>query len=1260
MKTGLMLLLISVILFHKSSAQKFEWLRSSSTSWNNSEAMHIETDAAGNVFVAGSFSGFMVNGSDTIYSYQSSMCSFLSKFDSNGNHLWSKPFAPVNGKPNDVCIDSGGNIYMSMLLYFNTTYIDEDTTFNFSTWNYLVSFDNDGKLRWAIPHPLGSSQMPVTSSIQHSGFFTASGNSIYRFDENGNLLWTRTATGSAAANFLIRGLDCNDGSTLIACGITGSFTTGVVTMDTVSVSIANDLSDMAFFRLDFTGGVQWGIVQPDLIEGAYWNIIHKMLVGPASEFYYLYIKPPNTLNYNLGNDTLFNPYCPTCSYAGVFKYDSSGNPLWARNGFIGDFLIAEPYDFTFNDDFDIILSANSNAGNNYFGNNYFNNAYGLGAYNTLLVGKITSQGNYGWLKTDYRLRGQLVYDYVSSIAKGLNNSVHIAGKRNLGLSPSFNLGCLSDNSNTATGTDYFLANISENTEPTPAVNFDFQIDGLAVYFENKSDPGATYQWNFGDSQTSALANPTNNYANVGSYSVCLTAENNCGQSQICKDVILEGLDYVSPSRVSSNGYHKLQVRGGFATNPTLVKFIKSGSPDIIPDTLRRTNSGLLEVNIKLTQADLGFYDLIYHSPSFSDTLVSALKVEAADSLNPYVTISGPAAIRPNWWAQMRITVTNPSNVSYYGIPVYITLPENMETFLPASDYGDTTYLSVMQQIGSQFAKVGGGTNNDSVLFAAFLLSELQPGESKVISLFVKSPTVQTCLIEAFVGPSYFSNAELAAMDLRTMAACNFLPACLECALDILGLFPPTGCAVGALNFGCSIGALPFKGASAGAFLTNVMGNAAAMALSCITGTAGPKTLFQTISNTVAIGILADVANSASSIGESCRKCDPFSADDWSIFVNNSVDPNYKSGPRGITPENYINKNDILEYIIHFENLDTATAPAAEVIIIDTLDLNVFDLSTFTFTGFGQTDSLVNFNLPLTQFACQIDLQPVKNAVLRITGNLDTLSGEVRWAFRSLDPVTTELAPGLADGFLNPNVSPPEGEGFVSFRIKPKSNINHLQTLTNKALIFFDNNAPIATNVHLNTIDTIKPSSSILPLPVNITDSVFTIKWTGSDAHAGIYRYDIYMSENDSPYLKIQSLTSGDSLVFTGANGSKYEFYSIAFDRARNIEEAPVNPDINPDASTTITVGMAEIMNDVNFSLFPNPADEMILVQLESALTEKSLIVVSDMLGKELIRRHISENQKIISVDVAELEAGIYSVSILSELPLTTRQFIKLH
>jgi PKD repeat protein len=68
----------------------------------------------------------------------------------------------------------------------------------------------------------------------------------------------------------------------------------------------------------------------------------------------------------------------------------------------------------------------------------------------------------------------------------------------------------------------------------PVSAFNFTIEDMTVYFENISEMGDTYFWDFGDGYFSNLANPSHIYDEPGSYQVCLTISNDCGSDTSCQ------------------------------------------------------------------------------------------------------------------------------------------------------------------------------------------------------------------------------------------------------------------------------------------------------------------------------------------------------------------------------------------------------------------------------------------------------------------------------------------------------------------------------------------------------------------------------------------------------------------------------------------------------------------------------------------------------------------------------------------------------
>lgn len=88
------------------------------------------------------------------------------------------------------------------------------------------------------------------------------------------------------------------------------------------------------------------------------------------------------------------------------------------------------------------------------------------------------------------------------------------------------------------GTDQYCETISVGCEP-PAAFFAVQQNGLEVITFNTSSGGATnWNWDFGDGNTSIEQNPVHVYNAPGTYNICMSAGNTCGQTQHCQEVIV--------------------------------------------------------------------------------------------------------------------------------------------------------------------------------------------------------------------------------------------------------------------------------------------------------------------------------------------------------------------------------------------------------------------------------------------------------------------------------------------------------------------------------------------------------------------------------------------------------------------------------------------------------------------------------------------------------------------------------------------------
>ena len=277
------------------------------------------------------------------------------------------------------------------------------------------------------------------------------------------------------------------------------------------------------------------------------------------------------------------------------------------------------------------------------------------------------------------------------------------------------------------------------------------------------------------------------------------------------------------------------------------------------------------------------------------------------------------------------------------------------------------------------------------------------------------------------------------------------------------------------------------------------------------------------------------------------------------------DPNDIIGPSGTGTDRWLTPDPILPYTIRFENVATATAPAVLVNITHTLDSDL-DLNTFELGDFGFGSTTITVPDRLQNYTTRLDLRDTIGDFVDFTATLDTATRIVTWKIITIDPLTGEPAEGVTDGFLPPNNANGDGDGFVNYRIKAKSDTPNGASLDAQASIVFDTNAPIVTPVWSNKIDTALPSSQVTALPTNSSTN-FNVAWTGADNGSGVAKYDIYVSDNGGNFTIWKQGITDTSATYTGELNHVYRFYSVATDNVGFQESAPNQA----DTSTTVVV-----------------------------------------------------------------------------------------
>ncbi|MCI6416998.1 MAG: hypothetical protein MR791_06635, partial [Bacteroidales bacterium] len=246
----------------------------------------------------------------------------------------------------------------------------------------------------------------------------------------------------------------------------------------------------------------------------------------------------------------------------------------------------------------------------------------------------------------------------------------------------------------------------------------------------------------------------------------------------------------------------------------------------------------------------------------------------------------------------------------------------------------------------------------------------------------------------------------------------------------------------------------------------------------------------------------------------------------------------------------------LFYTIQFEN-DTmlATSSASNVYLIDSLDSDLFDLSSFGARKviIGSKEITLNGE---KEFVRTMDMRPDINCLAQISLTFDSVNGVSSWAFSTLDPITLEEINIPSRGFLPVNYYG-EGIGEVMFTINRKNNLVDSTLIPNHATIIFDNNEGINTSIWQNVVDVTPPQSSVSNITITDTMALLTVQAT--DNISGVWKYDVFAQYGaNAEWEKVGENIPIDSMISVRVyDGMNTGFVSIAIDSAGNMENKPL-------------------------------------------------------------------------------------------------------
>lgn len=314
---------------------------------------------------------------------------------------------------------------------------------------------------------------------------------------------------------------------------------------------------------------------------------------------------------------------------------------------------------------------------------------------------------------------------------------------------------------------------------------------------------------------------------------------------------------------------------------------------------------------------------------------------------------------------------------------------------------------------------------------------------------------------------------------------------------------------------------------------------------------------------------------------------------------NSFDPNMKSGPQGYGEHNFMATISPMVYTIDFENLDEATAPAYKIVIEDYLDESLFDISSVELLGMSH-----------------------EMGTFSIEGN------NLHWEFVGIE--------------LPPNVNPPEGEGWVSYKVNLHSHLPTGTEIRNSATITFDLNEPIVTNETINILDFDAPLTTPSDLPAIVDTRSITLTWVADDGSgSGVDFSYIYASVNESPF-NLVGVTDDREIQINVSPGNDYRFFVLSKDNVGNIETTPAKI---VNTSTLLSVKENNIVDLM--TIYPNPTNSNFNIYMNLNAIEQLEITVLDIFGRIVYSSKVlpQANSVLIPVEFDNISSGMYFVRV---------------
>jgi hypothetical protein len=324
---------------------------------NDDFGLCITTDASGNVYTTGNFSG-IADFDPGVGTFNLTSAgdydAFISKLDASGNFIWAKSMGGTDAEYDySIDVDASGNVYTMGWFYGTADFDPGEGTFNLTSAGnadiFISKLDSSGNFVWATK--IGGASMEQGASkilddsgnIYTTGYFYGTvdfdpGPGIFnltpigeydificKLNSSGNFVWAKAMGGPLSDYVLSIALD-NSGNIYTTGEFydTADFNPGDEVFNLTSAG--ND--DIFVSKLDASGNFVWAkrMGGPGLADYDYGFSVAVDALGNV----YTTGSFGGTADFDPGEGT-FNLLSKGAADIFISKLDSSGNFVWAKN-----------------------------------------------------------------------------------------------------------------------------------------------------------------------------------------------------------------------------------------------------------------------------------------------------------------------------------------------------------------------------------------------------------------------------------------------------------------------------------------------------------------------------------------------------------------------------------------------------------------------------------------------------------------------------------------------------------------------------------------------------------------------------------------------------------------------------------------------------------------------------------------------------------------------------------------------------------------